>query len=443
MFEGCSSLTSLEGISNWSFPGVTELSEMFSDCSSLASLGPISGWDVSKVTDISAMFKGCSSLASLDPISKWNTSSITSMAFLFHDCSSLASLGPISGWDTSNVGSMLSMFSGCSKLTTLDPISGWNTSNVTNMWDTFEGCSSLRSANLSGWKPTNLTIVDRVFVGCSQLVSIDISGWNTSNVTVTQGPGHPDPYLLNMFDGCTSLSRITVGAGYAMKDRGMFPDATGYDKWWSTKDSQWFTKDEIVSSRSGVADTYVFRAGFPDVVPGGWYEGMVSRAASLGLLSGYDNGCFGPEEPITRGQVAVVLWKMAKQPAAGAGARNFPDVSDSSAYYYNAVRWASSVGVVNGYANGSFGPNDNVTREQFAAMLANYAQNVEHQTINGSAGDYAGKKDGDKVSPWAVKSLGWCFKKGILTGSGDNILPQGNATRAQAAKMAVVLHDLL
>ena len=181
---------------------------------------------------------------------------------------------------------------------------------------------------------------------------------------------------------------------------------------------------------------------FPDVPAGAWYAGVVSRAVGLGLLSGYANGKFGPNDKITRGQVAVVLWNMAGGPQAGSVARTFPDVKTTD-YYYNAVRWASSKGVVSGYANGRFGPKDNVTREQLAAMLANYTKSVAGRSATGSAADYASMSDRGKVSPWAVSAVGWCFRNKILSGSNGRVNPKGNATRAEAAKMVVVLHDLL
>ena len=185
-----------------------------------------------------------------------------------------------------------------------------------------------------------------------------------------------------------------------------------------------------------MADTY---SAFPDVPAGAWYEGVVSRAVGLGVIGGYKDGNFGPNDPITRGQVAVVLWKMAGQPA---GDRTFPDVRDDD-YFRDAVRWAGSKGVVNGYDNGNFGAGDRVTREQLAAMLANYAQNVGHRTIDGLASDYASMGDKNDVSVWASPSVGWCVKNGILSGSAGQLRPKGNASRAEACKMVVFLHDML
>lgn len=181
---------------------------------------------------------------------------------------------------------------------------------------------------------------------------------------------------------------------------------------------------------------------FPDVPADAWFANVVSRAVGLGLMNGYSDGRFGPNDRTTRGQAAVVLWNMAKAPAAGPGARDFPDVKATD-YFYNAVRWASSTGVVSGYADGRFGSNDNVTREQLAVMLANYSAKVTGSPASGSAADFASMKDAATVSSWAVPAVGWCFRNGILSGSNGRVNPQGNATRVEASKMIVGLYNLL
>ena len=183
---------------------------------------------------------------------------------------------------------------------------------------------------------------------------------------------------------------------------------------------------------------------FPDVPEGAWFRDVVYRAVGLGLFSGYGDGGFGPNDKVTRGQAATVLWNMAghPEPEPGAGAKPFPDV-DAKEYYASAIAWATKIGVVNGYGNGNFGPNDNVQREQLAVMIANYARVVASKDTAGSAGDYGEMRDADKVSEWARSSVGWCFKSKIISGNDDgHINPQGNATRAEAAKMLVYLRDL-
>lgn len=185
-------------------------------------------------------------------------------------------------------------------------------------------------------------------------------------------------------------------------------------------------------------------AGFPDVGESDWYvtSGVLDYALDNGLFTGYDNGTFGPTNPVTRGQAATILYRMAGEPEHPT--RHFPDVA-ASAFYAKAVAWAGGAGVVNGYDNGMFGPDTPVTREQLAVMLANYARIVGGV---GTTTDHAALDalDGaEQVSPWARDALGWCVDQGILTGAvtadGTDIQAQGTAARCQAAKMFTVLHS--
>ena len=120
----------------------------------------------------------------------------------------------------------------------------------------------------------------------------------------------------------------------------------------------------------------------------------------------------------------------------------FPDVPEN-AWYAGVVSRAVGLGLMSGYADGKFGPDNKVTREQLVVMLANHANNARGQAATGSADDYASMADGDSVSPWAVSAVGWCFRNGILSDSNGNVVPQGNVSRAQAAKMVVFLRDML
>lgn len=193
----------------------------------------------------------------------------------------------------------------------------------------------------------------------------------------------------------------------------------------------------------GSAQEHAQPVSFPDVPTSHWAHQVVGRAASLGLISGYKNGKFGPSNKITRGQVAIILWRMAGKPEAKAAVKTFPDVK-KSASCYKAVCWASSVGVVSGYKSGKFGPNDKITREQLAAMLANYAKIVKGKDVTGSTEDYASMKDADKVGQSFRTEVGWCYRNKLMSGTADGrINPKGNATRAQAAKMIVGLYDLV
>ncbi len=150
-----------------------------------------------------------------------------------------------------------------------------------------------------------------------------------------------------------------------------------------------------------------------------------------------------PSDKINRGQLAMVLWSMAGKPAPKGMPKLFPDVT-AGKYCYDAVLWASSIGVVNGYKDGRFGSEDLITREQLAAMLTNYTIKVANKVTKGSAADYAGMKDATKVSRWASRCVGWCFRNNIITATKDGLIdPQGNATCEETAKTVIKLRSML
>ena len=102
------------------------------------------------------------------------------------------------------------------------------------------------------------------------------------------------------------------------------------------------------------------------------------------------------------------------------------------------------MGVVHGYGDGThFGPQDHVTRQQLAVMVANFAANVRGLKVEGSADDFASMGDASQVSGYAARAVGWCVTEGVLSGTNEGmLLPQGEATRAHAAKMVLAVRDL-
>lgn len=202
--------------------------------------------------------------------------------------------------------------------------------------------------------------------------------------------------------------------------------------------SKWFNPYYKAMKRQGMG------VKFNDVTKGAWYFDVVRRAVGSGFMHGYGGdrtGDFGPNDSITRAQVVTILWNMAGSPAAGGGAKDFSDL-DNGKYYAEAVRWASSVRVVSGYNDGTFKPDKPVTREELATMLCNYARYCGLPMDGATADSYASMSDASDVSSYAQKSMGWCFSHGILSGSGGRIDPKGTATRAQMAKMSVKVDDL-
>ena len=184
--------------------------------------------------------------------------------------------------------------------------------------------------------------------------------------------------------------------------------------------------------------------GFPDVNDGDWYatDDMLGYAVDNGLLAGYDDGRFGPYDTVTRAQVATILWRVAGEPDADA--EDFSDV-DYSLWYGAAVEWARTSGVVSGYGDtNTFGPDNPVTREQLAVMLSNYAVKVAGVDASSDCAALDAIAGAEGVSSWAREQMGWAVDEGILSGSVvDGVAwvdPQGTAQRCQAAKMVSVFH---
>ncbi len=168
---------------------------------------------------------------------------------------------------------------------------------------------------------------------------------------------------------------------------------------------------------------------FIDIAPDAWYTDAVQYAYDNGLMTGTAEDTFTPNATTTRGMIVAILHRLEGEPAAqDAG---FSDVADGS-WYASAVAWAKETGIVNGYSDSTFGPNDAITREQMAAILMNYAE-YKGQDVTASA-DLSGYADADTVSGWATDAVQWAVEEGLINGmSDDELAPQGNATRAQVA----------
>lgn len=169
--------------------------------------------------------------------------------------------------------------------------------------------------------------------------------------------------------------------------------------------------------------------GFLDVPPGAWYAGAVEAVCDAGLMQGTGGGNFSPGEAVTRGQVAAILHRLAGSP--GVQGSSFSDVR-SGAYYAKAVAWAARRGVVEGFPDGSFRPDQPVSRQQLAAILWRYAKlERADRGLRAPLEDY---RDAGEVSAYAAEPLGWALAEGILQGTKEgDLLPQGRAARGQTA----------
>ncbi|RHR10987.1 hypothetical protein DWX58_00555 [Pseudoflavonifractor sp. AF19-9AC] len=174
---------------------------------------------------------------------------------------------------------------------------------------------------------------------------------------------------------------------------------------------------------------------FTDVREDTWYSEAVRYVYEHGLMAGTGAATFGPDVTTSRSMIATILWRIADSPVVNY-AMNFSDVPQGQ-WYSEAVRWAVSEGVVSGYGDGSFGTNDPITREQFALMLWRLAQNQGYDVSVGESTNILSYTDVSEVSEYAIPALQWAVGAGIISGTGDGstLSPQGQATRAQAAVM--------
>ena len=165
---------------------------------------------------------------------------------------------------------------------------------------------------------------------------------------------------------------------------------------------------------------------FTDVAPNAWYKDAVQYAYAGGLMTGVSADAFAPEQTTTRAMIVSILARL--EGVESAQAAGFADVNDE--WYATAVNWAASVGVVNGYEDNTFQPNQPITREQLAAMLMNYA-NYKGEDVSNRA-DLTSYTD--QPSTWAEETMQWAVAEKLITGvTNDELQPQGNATRAQVA----------
>ena len=191
----------------------------------------------------------------------------------------------------------------------------------------------------------------------------------------------------------------------------------------------------------------VGETSFDDVAADAWYAEYTEYVHEHGLMSGYKyhdelTGIFGPEDQVTRAQVATVLTRHAEGDEGPGTGEVFSDVP-AGAWFAGAVEWCQKQGIVTGdmsegKAVGTFRPDDPVTREELAAMVYRYASLCGEGQ---GASDLGGFPDAADVSEFAVEALGWCYRSGIITGHASSGLlkPRDAATRAQLAKILTVL----
>lgn len=184
-----------------------------------------------------------------------------------------------------------------------------------------------------------------------------------------------------------------------------------------------------ICTRCGEEDPNHVTLPFTDVPENAWYFQYVYRVYEMGYMQGMTKTTFGPQTTLSRAMVATVLYRIAGSPDV-TGTASFSDVP-ANAWYAREVAWAQSVGVVNGYGDGTFRPEQDVTREEMAAMLARYAEYLGLDITEGAELDDF--TDAADVSDWALAAVKWCVANRILLGENHMLLPGEAATRAEFA----------
>ena len=203
----------------------------------------------------------------------------------------------------------------------------------------------------------------------------------------------------------------------------------------------WYADEALTQRVTSVtldADKTVYAAWtrnrfFEDVTIADWFYDDVMFVCGRGVMQGVSDTRFGPHLTATRAMMATILWRMEGSPAPTAEAR-FTDVR-SGQWYSEAVAWTAQSGVYTGYADGSFRPNDSITREQLAAILYRYAKYKGVDVSVGEDTNILSYADAAEISDYAFPAMQWACGAGVMQGSNGNLLPRGRATRAQIAAM--------
>lgn len=178
---------------------------------------------------------------------------------------------------------------------------------------------------------------------------------------------------------------------------------------------------------------------FTDIPANSWAKDAIDFVSARGIFKGTSETTFTPTQEIDRAMMATLLFRLADGKAEGKN--TFADVLEGT-WYTDSVLWANANGIVTGYDNGAFGPTDVVTREQMAVMFYRYAKLLDMDTtVKGDLGKFT---DMAAASDWAVEAMTWCVGAGLMNGTSDTtISPNGTASRAEVAAMLMRIVELM
>lgn len=272
-------------------------------------------------------------------------------------------------------------------------------------------------------------------------------GSSSGGSSSSSGGGGGTTYYTLTFEtnGGGSMQAIRAARGKTLDLSAYTPMRDGYDfgGWYADSAlTQRITEIKLSGSKTVYADWKkrepdAVKNPFADVNAGDWFYRDVLFSYEKGLMSGMDAAAFAPYANTTRAQIAVIFYRMEGSPAVE-GENSFTDVvrDSGTAWFYDAVTWAQQNGIMGGYGNSSFAPNDPITREQLAAIFYRYAQYKGYDTTQGGMA-IREFDDYESISDYAMGAMAWAVNTGLVKGDSNLLYPKGTATRAE---LAALLH---
>lgn len=293
----------------------------------------------------------------------------------------------------------------------------------------------------------NVKIEDNKFTMPAENVTVKAIFERNASSSGGGGGGGTTYYTLTFeTNGGGSMQAIRAARGKTLDLSAYTPMRDGYDfgGWYADKDlTQRITEIKLSGSKTVYADWKkrepdepdAVKNPFADVNAGDWFYRDVLFSYEKGLISGMDTAAFAPYANTTRAQIAVIFYRMEGSPAVE-GENSFTDVvrDSGTAWFYDAVTWAQKNGIMGGYGNSSFAPNDPITREQLAAIFYRYAQYKGYDTTQGGMA-IREFDDYESISDYAMGAMAWAVNTGLVKGDSNLLYPKGTATRAEIAAL--------
>ncbi len=293
--------------------------------------------------------------------------------------------------------------------------------------------------HFKGWDSADVTVSGNTFTMPAKDVSVKAMFEADGSAPV---PGDEDDVRFTLSfntNGGSSIPKLSLSEASTVQLSGYRPSKEGasFAGWYSDKDltreisSVKMIKDTVVYAKWNTETKPVSALPFDDVSSGSWSYDDIRFVYENGLMDGTASNVFAPARSTSRGMIVTILFRLDKASAAGLQCP-FGDVRSGS-YYEGPISWAAANGIVEGYGNGKFGPDDAITREQLAVILYNYAK-YKGYDVSASAG-LEGFTDSGEVSSYAKQAMSWAVGSGLMEGSSGRLVPKGSATREQAAAL--------